>query len=84
MEQNHDESKLLKWLKAKPDLVEKLDHMRLLEERDGNLDVVELELLELVKGMGADSYRRVLEQKEATALSRQRSESGGRIHGKKN
>ena len=84
MDSKPNESKLLEWLKAKPDLVAKLEQMRQLEEADVNLDVVELELLELVKGMGADSYLRVLEQKEATALSRQRSESGGRIHSKKN
>ena len=84
MDAKYHESRLLEWLKDKPDLLEKLEQMRRLEQEDSSLDAVELELLELVKGLGADSYRRVLEQKEGAAMARQQSEGGGRIHGKKN
>ena len=84
MDTKFHESRLLEWLKDKPDLLEKLDQMRRLEQGGGDLDAMELELLELVKGLGADSYRRVLEQKEGAAMARQQTEGGGRMHGKKN
>ena len=76
----------LTWLEANPELLEKLDCMRRIEADDSDMDVVriELDMLELVKSIGAESFGRCVQSKEAQAIELQQSKAASRIHGKKN
>ena len=76
----------LSWLEANPELLEKLDHMRRMEADDSDMDVVriELDMLELVKSIGSESFGRCVQSKEAQAIELQKSKASSRIHGKKN
>ena len=75
----------LTWLEANPELLEKLDHMRTMEADDSDMDVVriELDMLELVKSIGSESFGRCVQSKEAQAIDQQKSKAASRIHGKK-
>lgn len=84
MEQSKHDSELLEWLKTQPEVLGKLEQMRLLERDDPDLERAEFELLELVKSMGAASMQRILQNKSDRASEESRKQSGGRIHGKKN
>lgn len=75
---------MLKWLKSQPDMYERLEQIRELEEKDHGLDHVELELLELVQSIGATSFRRIVQQKSDEAAQQKLEESNSRRHGKKN
>lgn len=86
MESKKSSEELMSWLREQPELLSKLDQMRRMEEdsEDTDFDRIELEMLELVKSMGASSLGRCVQGKEAKAFDCARSEGGGRIHGKKN
>jgi len=68
MRNNDSETELLNWLKNKPSLLQKLEQMRELEASNSPLDAIELELLELVKGLGADSFKRALDKQGKAAV----------------
>jgi hypothetical protein len=56
-------------------------------EADGSesdFDRIELEMLELVKSIGAGSLGRCVQGKEATAVEAAKAQGAGRLHGKKN
>ena len=78
------ETELLGWLKNKPELLAKLEQLRELEESDSDLNQIELELLELVKELGADSFKRALAEQSKQAVESALKEKGKRVHGKKN
>ena len=80
------EKQLLEWVKHKPELFEKLQQMQALEQdgEDIDLDGLELELLELVKSMGAQSFGRCVQAREEKAFELAKSKGGGRLHSKKN
>lgn len=86
MSNNTENSDLLNWLGEKPELLEKLGRMREIEQDEGNGDIerIELEMLELVKSIGAQSFGRCVQAKESKALEAEKARAGGRIHGKKN
>ena len=86
MTQNTDHSDLLNWLSEQPELLEKLRRMRAIEQDEGNGDIerIELEMLELVKSIGAQSFSRCVQAKESKAFEEEKAKAGGRIHGKKN
>lgn len=78
--------KVMAWLREQPELLEKLDLMRQMEE-DGSetdFDRIELEMLELVKSMGASSLGRCVEAKHSKAEEASRAGGACRIHSKKN
>lgn len=77
---------LLRWVSTKPELLERLERMRQIEhdEEDGDIERIELEMLELVRSIGAESFGRCVQNKEAKALERAKAQGGGRLHGKKN
>ena len=81
-----DHSDILNWLGDKPELLEKLRRLREIEqdEENGDIERIELELLELMKSIGAQSFGRCVQAKENKAFEDERSKGGGRIHGKKN
>lgn len=76
---------LLVWLREQPELLSKLDQMRRMEAdaEDVDFDRIELEMLELVKSMGASSLGRCVQGKEAKAFESAKSKGAGRIHSKK-
>jgi hypothetical protein len=86
MESKKSPEELMSWLRDQPELLSKLDQMRRMEEdsEDTDFDRIELEMLELVKSMGASSLGRCVQSKEGKAFDCAKSEGGGRIHGKKN
>ena len=59
--------------------------MRTMEADDCDMDVVriELDMLALVKSIGAESFGRCVQSKEAPAIELQKSKAASRIHGKK-
>ena len=76
----------MSWLRGNPELLEKLNRMRRLEADGSAVDIdrLELEMLELVKSMGASSFGRCLQSKENKAFESAKAQGGGRIHSKKN
>ena len=46
------------------------------------LFVIELDMLELVKSIGADSFGRCVQSKEAEAIELQKNQAASRIHKK--
>lgn len=77
---------VMAWLREQPELLEKLDLMRRMEE-DGSetdFDRIELEMLELVKSMGASSLGRCVEAKQSKAEEAAKAGGACRIHSKKN
>jgi hypothetical protein len=84
MAKKYTDTEMLNWLKSHPDVYEKLKQMRDLEAGDPHLDKAELELLELVKAMGASSFQRILQQKSETAEQLAKDKATRRTHGKKN
>ena len=84
MESSKDDSKLLDWLKAHPEMYEQLERIRELESSDPQIDRAELELFELVKAIGASSFQQILQQKSDAAERRERENSKLRTHSKKN
>ena len=74
----------LTWLEANPELLAKLDRMRRIEANDFDMDVVriELDMLELVKSIGADSFGRCVQGKESEAIALQKNQAACRIHKK--
>jgi hypothetical protein len=85
MTQHTDHSDLINWLSEHPELLEKLHRMREIEHDEGNGDIerIELEILELVKSIGAQSFGRCVQAKESKAFEEEKAKAGGRIHGKK-
>ena len=86
MSNNTENSDLLNWLGEKPELLEKLGRMREIEQDEGNGDIerIELEMLELVKSIGGQSFGGCVQAKESKALEEEKTRAGGRIQGKKN
>ena len=86
MIKNTDHSDLMNWLGDQPELLDKLHRMREIEQDEGNGDIerIELEILELVKSIGARSFGRCVQAKESKAFEEEKAQAGGRIHGKKN
>jgi hypothetical protein len=82
--QNTDET--IAWLRENPQLLEKLERIREMEgeSSDTDFDRIELEMLELVKSMGADSLGRCAQSKEDKAVESVKQSKTCRIHGKKN
>ena len=76
----------LSWLEANPELLEKLDRMRRIEADDTDMDVVriELDMLELVKSIGSESFGRCVQSKEVQAIKLQKFKASSRVHSKKN
>lgn len=86
MGKNQNQESTFAWLREHPELLEKLERMREMEA-DGSetdFDRIELEMLELVKSMGASSLGRCVQSKEAKAVEAVKAQKAGRIHGKKN
>lgn len=84
MGQMKDMEGTLEWLKNRPELLKRLEQMRELEGSDPDLDMAELELLELGKGMCGSSLKRILEEKAAAAEEDVLREGRARKQGKKN
>ena len=84
MEQKREPEEILEWLKGRPELLKRLEQMRELEGSDPDLDMAELELLELGKGMCGSSLRAILQQKSEAAEVEVRRQTGARKQGKKN
>ena len=84
MESVTEESKLLDWLKARPEMYEQLKRIRELESSDPQIDRAELELFELVKSIGASSLQHILQHKSDVAEQEERKHSKIRVHSKKN
>lgn len=78
--------KVMAWLREQPELLEKLEQMRQMEEdgTDTDFDRIELEMLELVKSMGASSLGRCVEGKQSKAEETSKAGGACRIHSKKN
>jgi hypothetical protein len=55
-----------------------------LDQSQTNFDRMELDTLELVKSIGADSLGRAVENKQSKAIELAQSKQPCRIHGKKN
>jgi hypothetical protein len=86
MGQKQNQEETFAWLREHPELLEKLERMRQMEA-DGSqtdFDRMELEMLELVKSMGAGSLGRCVQSKEAKAVESVKGQKACRIHGKKN
>lgn len=81
-----EKNELMEWIGKQPELLEKLRRMRAIEEDEGRVDIdrIELEMVELVKGIGAASYQRCLQGKESMAVEQEKSKGGARHGGKKN
>jgi hypothetical protein len=77
---------LLTWLDSQPDLLEKLNRLQQMEADglDTNIDRIELDILELVKSIGASSLGRCVDGKEAGAVEQAKAQSDCRVHSKKN
>ena len=86
MAKKTDKDELLKWIGKQPELLGKLAHLRAIEEDDKRVDIdrIELEMVELVQGIGNGSLQRCIQGKESRALDQERSKGGGRLGGKKN
>ena len=86
MENQSDTSGLIEWLSERPELLKQLERMRTMEDSESafDFDRSELEMLELVKSIGADSFARCIESREPRVLQEARESGGGRVHGKKN
>ena len=84
MESTTEESKLLDWLKARPEMYEQLKRIRELEFSDPQIDRAELELFELVKSIGASSFQHILQQKSDVTEQEERERSKVRVPSKKN
>jgi hypothetical protein len=86
MAQKQNKEETLAWLRENPELLEKLERMRQMEsdETETDFDRIELEMLELVKSMGAGSLGRCVQAKEAKAVDLAKEGNACRIHGKKN
>lgn len=87
MVKSSEKSEVLKWVSEQPELLNVLRRFQEMEG-DGNLesgsfDAQELELLELVKTIGAGQLARCLQFKEEVALEQARAQAGGRIDSKK-
>ena len=61
-----------------------MDRMRSIEADDTDMDVVRIELgmLELVKSIGADSFGRCVQSKQAEAIALQKNQAACRVHKK--
>ena len=77
---------LLAWLGSQPELLEKLNRLQEMEADglDTNIDRIELDILELVKSIGASSFGRCIDGKEAGAVERAEAQTDCRVHSKKN
>jgi hypothetical protein len=86
MAKEQKREKVLSWLREHPELLEKLDLMRQMEEDglDSDFDRIELEMLELVKSMGASSLGRCVEAKQSKAQEASKRGGACRAHSKKN
>lgn len=88
MVKSSENEEVLKWVSEQPELMEALRRFQEMEGdlniEAGGVDALELELLEMVKAIGAGQFERCLASKEAAALERARSQEGGRIDSKKN
>lgn len=62
MDQTHRDLKMLDWLKGQPEVYEKLEQMQELEADDPELEKAELDLLELLRSIGAASFGRILQR----------------------
>ncbi|NBB81578.1 MAG: hypothetical protein GVY36_19415 [Verrucomicrobia bacterium] len=86
MVQKQNKEETLAWLRENPQLLEKLEQMRQMEldESETDFDRIELEMLELVKSMGAGSLGRCVQAKESKAVDLAKERNTCRIHSKKN
>ena len=77
---------LLTWLDSQPELLAKLNRLQQMEAdgSDTNIDRIELEILELVKSIGASSFGRCVDGKEAGAVEQAKAQVDCRVHSKKN
>jgi len=86
MAQKQNKEQTLAWLRENPELLDKLERMRQMEsdESETDFDRIELEMLELVKSMGAGSLGRCVQAKESKAVDLAKENKACRVHGKKN
>jgi len=86
MEKKTRIDEIIERLKERPELIEKLGKLFELEDDVDQSDLVQIELqtLELIKGIGLDCFSQAVQGKEAQAFEQAKAKTSGRMHGKKN
>jgi hypothetical protein len=86
MEDKLSSNEILKRLKERPELLDKIGKLFELEDKtdDFDLTAIELETLQLVKDIGAESLNKNIQAKEQQAFDCSKTKEKGRIHSKKN